>query len=363
MPRPAKRNPLVEGAEKAAAVLAGFDYNIHAEDFVLYELHRLIEEDRASFDDAEFRNLIDEGIRAHIEEHLEIRARLAEFLREAPLRGEAHTVGMRVVRALEDIQADLCNVAILVRSYTAYLLSRLQTVDVDAPNEKITTAADLLFESTGDRSAAETALSVLCNTASPVSARVLAHAVSEPLLEEDLEAQAFSALKRYWPLPRHYMIYNLREHPHEDIPVRWFQLFVEVDEATTVDLVLEELRAHGDSARHQEDLGALIDILQGCRDPEIEDKVLDAVNSTTTDSVVLPLLRKFLEEHRPLESATPNAWTRRAHALEVNRQYVDAAAAFDKGEREKSLFRLNKILEADPNYPFAVMLKRLLEKS
>jgi hypothetical protein len=47
------------------------------EDFVLYELHRLIEEDRASFDDVEFRRLIDEGIRAHIEGNLQTRARLA----------------------------------------------------------------------------------------------------------------------------------------------------------------------------------------------------------------------------------------------------------------------------------------------
>jgi hypothetical protein len=363
MPRPGKRNPLVEGAEKAAALLAGFDYNVHPEDFVLYELHRLIDEDRASFDDAEFRNLVDEGIRAHVENSLEVRARLAGILREAKLTGDVRTVGMRVVHALEDVQADLCNVAILVRSYTAYLLSRLETIDADAPNERITTAADLLFESTGDRSAAETALSILCGSASPVSARVLAHAVSEPLLDEDLEARAFSALKSSWPLPRHYMLYNLREHPHEDIPVRWFQLFVDVDERMTVELVLEELRAHGDSPRHQEDLAALMDTLQSCRDPEAEDKVLDAVNSPSTSPAVLALLRKFLEEHRPFKSETPNAWTRHVRALVINRQYQDAAAAFDQGDREKALRLLHKILETDPDYPFAVMLRRVAQKS
>src|SRR4030095_6454064 len=240
MPQSRKSSGIVEGIEKTVAQLAGTDYNIHPEDFVLYEMHRLIEEDRASFDDTEFRNLIDEGIRAHIQENLHIRAHLAGRLRCAGLKGEAHVVATRVVHALEDLEADLCNVAVLVRNYTGYLLSRIETLDEDSSDDRITTAADLLFESTGDRSAAETALNVLCATRSPVCARVLAHAVSEPLLDEDLEARAFAALKASWPLPRHYMLYCLREHPHEDIPLRWFQLFVEVDELTTADLVLEE---------------------------------------------------------------------------------------------------------------------------
>ena len=357
MPTPRKQNPLLEGAERAAAVLAGFDYKVDAEDFVLYELHRLIEEDRASFDDAEFRNLIDEGIRAHIEDNTDVRGRLAGMLRGAPLSGEARTVAMRVVHALEDIQADLCNVAILVRNYTGYLLSRLETLDAEPVNERITTAADLLFESTGDRSAAETALSVLCATPSPVSARVLAHAISEPLLDEDLEAQAFAALKMFWPLPRHYMLYNLREHPHEDIPVRWFQLFADVDEAATVELVLEELRAHGDNPRHQEDLVALMDILQGCRDPEIEEKILSAVNSPSTSPGVLPLLRKFLEGHRPAPSHAPTPWTHRAQALELNRRYLTAAEVFDKGKKGEALRLVDEILAKEPGYPFAVTLR------
>src|SRR5262245_37217052 len=221
MPRPKKTNATVEGVEKVAATLAGFDYRVEADDFVLYELHRLIEEDRASFDDVEFRRLVDEGIRAHVEDHLETRARLAAALRGAPLTGDALTVAMRVIHAVEDLQSDLCNVAVLVHNYTTYLLSRLEQLDEDTTDEKIVTAADLLFESTGDRSAAETALNVLCSNTSPVSARVLAHAISEPLLDEDLEARAFAALKSSWPSPRHYLFYNLRDHPHEDIPIRW----------------------------------------------------------------------------------------------------------------------------------------------
>src|SRR6185503_8975535 len=204
------------------------------------------------------------------------------------------------VRALEDINQDLCNVAVVVRSYTAYLLARLEAAQEGEGDERCAEAADLLFESAGDRESTETALAVLCGARSAVSARVLAHVVSEPLLDEDLEAKAFAALKASWPLPRNYMLYNLQGHPHEDIPFRWFQLFVEVDELTTVDLVLEELRAHGESADYREDLSALLDVLHGCRDPELEDKILGALNSPAATPATSALLQKFLEEHQPV---------------------------------------------------------------
>src|SRR5436190_14081438 len=127
MPRPQKTDSILESAEKAAAALAGFDFHVDAEDFVLYELHRLIEEDRASFDDPEFRTLIDSGVRAHIAEKPEVRAKLAGILRSASTE-QTRTVMLRIVRALENIHTDLCNVGVVVRSYTAYLLSRLEAV-------------------------------------------------------------------------------------------------------------------------------------------------------------------------------------------------------------------------------------------
>jgi hypothetical protein len=353
---------MVEGVEQVSAMLAGFDYKVESEDFVLYELHRLIEEDRASFDDAEFRRLIDEGIRAHIEDSLETRARLSGVLRAAPFTGDAETVALRVVHAIEDVLADLCNVAVLVHNYTTYLLSRLEQIDGDITDERIVTAADLLFESTSDRSASETALAVLCETPSPVSARVLAHAVSEPLLEEDLEMRAFEALKATWPSPRHYLFYNLRDHPHEDIPIRWFQLFVEVDELTTVELVLEELRAHGENPDYQEDLAALMETLGGCRDPEIEDKILGAINAPATNRAMLPLLSKFLEEHGPVKTAAPNPWSRQAQMLELNQRYLSAAALLERGDRTQALMSLEEILATDPTYPLAVSLKEVIRK-
>ena len=363
MPRPQKPNPIVEGAEKTAAALAGFDYKVHAEDFVFYELHRLIEEDQASFESAEFRKLIDEGIRAHIESDYVVRARLACILRTASMTGEARTVAMRVIHALEDVQTDLCNVAVLVRNYTAYLLSKLDALDPDPTSERITSAADLLFESTGDRDAARTALDILCHAASPVCARVLAHAVSEPLLDEDLEARAYAALKSSWPLPRHYLFYNLRDHPHEDIPIRWFQLFIEVDEPAAVELVLEELRAHGESPRYQEDLATLMEVLQDCRDPEIEDKILDAINSQSVNSSVRALLQKFIEEHRPIVPVGETPWTRREQAATTNQQYIAAAALWDAGRKTEALQALDKILAIDPAYPFALALKEAALKT
>ena len=364
MPQSKKSAEIVEGAERAALVLTGIDYGVHSQDFVFYELSRLIEEDRASFDDPEFRNLIDEGIRAHIQDNLRIRARLSEALRAASLQGGARIVANRVARALENIETDLCNVAVVVRNYTAYLFSRLETIDEDSANDdRISTAADLLFESTGDRSAAETALDVLCHTLTPVSSRVLAHAVSEPLLDEDLEARAYTALKASWPLPRHFMLYSLREHPHEDIPIRWFELFVEVDELLTVELVLEELRAHGENAAYAEDLAALLQALHACRDPELEDKILDAVNSASTNPAIQPLLRKFLEEHRPVETSAKTAWDLRSRAIQKNLQYQTAAGLYDKGETAKALDALKSILSEDPEYPFALMLKRLIEST
>lgn len=362
MPKPpGKTNPLVKATDNVAAALLGFDYAVELDDFVLYELSRLIDEERASFDDSDFRNLIDEGIRGHIEESVSVRARLAGALRSAGFAGQTKTVALRVVHALEDLHSDLCNVAVLVLNYTTYLLSRLEALESAPQAEKddvINSAADLLFESTGDRDAAETALAVLCSNHSAISARVLAHAVSEPMLDEDLEQRAFEALKDFWPLPRRYMRYNLIGHPHEDIPLRWFQLFVEMDELACVDLALEELRAHGESPRYREDLFTLLALLHNCRDPELEDKILGALNAPGVSPEVARLLRGFIEEHHPATStATP--WKTREKMIELNRQYIAAARLFDQGDFDRSQQTLDGILAADPKHEFALMLKAL----
>jgi tetratricopeptide (TPR) repeat protein len=105
-----------------------------------------------------------------------------------------------------------------------------------------------------------------------------------------------------------------------------------------------------------------MEVLQTCRDPEIEDKILDAVNSPAMNAAIVPLLRKFLEEFRPAKPdgrETDSAWAQRARAARLNRLYLSAAALFEQGKLKEAAQALEEVLKADPGYPFAIMLKRL----
>src|SRR5438067_6676445 len=75
-----------------------FDYQVPCDDFLLYELGRLIEEDRASFEDDELRRMIDAGMHEHIERRLDVRAELARRLRVHKTMSRG-----RVLHAIEDI--------------------------------------------------------------------------------------------------------------------------------------------------------------------------------------------------------------------------------------------------------------------
>src|SRR5216117_731671 len=100
--------------------LEDFDYRINCDDFLLYELGRLIEEDLASFEEEEFRRVIDAGIHEHIERRLDIRADMAALLRTGGLSVN------RVLRCIEDIEAPLRDIPAIIHSYTAYLFRRLE---------------------------------------------------------------------------------------------------------------------------------------------------------------------------------------------------------------------------------------------
>jgi hypothetical protein len=406
MPTPKNRkNPggeisVPESVDVLSKAIAGFDFLVHEDDFILYELNRMIEEDRASFEDEEFRILIDEGIREHIEENLSIRARFTGELRIAARSVEPATraVAERVIRALENSLYDLRNAGVVVRTYTAYLFERLQSLDelgsgetearelieswkahaaAAITNEQLVSelrrigrpalgpTADLLVQSPENRAAAETALAVLPQIHSSVSARVLAYAVSETMLDEDLETQAYTALRSLWPLARGYILHSLHSHAHEDLPFRWFQLLIEVDEPTTSDLIYDEMRLHGKNPNYHEDLWALASLLAHSRDPEIEDKVLGWINSPQTPEQVLPMLQEFLKDfQRPDPSAVPpdsqDPWARRAHLQELNAKYIAASRLFDSRQPDAARKALDEILVDEPGYPFAVMLKELL---
>src|SRR3989442_6229801 len=126
--------------KKDANPLENFDYLVECEDFLLYELGRLIDEDRASLDDEEFRRVVDEGIREHVETCLEVRAELAMRLRAA---GPA---GSRMVAVVEDIEASVSRLAPIVKAYTAYPFPKLGGCNGEA-DEAACAIADRLVDS------------------------------------------------------------------------------------------------------------------------------------------------------------------------------------------------------------------------
>ena len=128
MRKPKKSVPDPESADTLSFALADLDYRVECDDFLLYELGRLIEEDRASFDDEEFRRVIDEGIREHIETPLELRAEMALRLRQIDpgMDDRTRPAAARVLHIIEDIELPLRDVEPVVRTYTAYLFRKLE---------------------------------------------------------------------------------------------------------------------------------------------------------------------------------------------------------------------------------------------
>jgi hypothetical protein len=383
-----------ESVDIIARTLTGFDFKLRADDFVLFELSRLIDEDRASFEDEEFRILIDEGIQQHVEENLHIRAELAGRLRDSipNLDPDTQTIARRVIRALENIGYDLRNAGVVVRTYTAYLFDRLQTLEATSKPEQeararieswkhgklagedLTAAihklgepavgpiAELLLNEPENRESAELAVELLSSIRSAASSRVLAHVIAEPLLDEDLEMRAFASVLETWPSARPFILHSIDSHAHEDLPFRWFQILMEAQDLKGSQLIYDELCVHGRDANYREDLWALTMLLSQSRDPEIEDQVMGWLNSAETPSAVVPMLQEFLKDFRKPQAASPNSespdpWRERSRMLSLNEQYVGAAELWDSGQRAETKAALDRILEKEPEYPFAVMLK------
>ena len=337
-------------------VLDNFDYRVGCDDFFLYELGRLIDEERASLEEDEFRTVIESGIHEHIERHLEIRAEMAARLRTSGVGPKG------VLHVVEDIEASLTGLPLILQSYTAYLFRRLEECASEPPDERIEAAADLLLESPEDRTAAETALSTLASRHSATSARILAHVISEPMLDEDLEARAYSCVKEMWPLARPYILYNLKPHTHEDIPFRWFQLFVDCNEASTADRILEEVVVHADDPNYREDLLALIELLGRTKDRAVEEKILQILNSEETTRSAREMLEGFLKDNPPRQHAAevPEPWKSLAAVYAANEKYLSAAKLFDSGRKTEADRKLDELLKHHPGYPLAVMLKQLI---
>jgi hypothetical protein len=334
--------------------LEHFDYRVQCDDFLLYELGRLIEEDRASFDYDGFRRVIDEGIHEHIERRLNVRADMAKWSRTS-------NGSTRLLHAIEDIESPLRGIPEIIHSYTAYLFKRIEECAATVPDERVTTAADIVLCPPIDRADAEAAIDLLGSTHSAVSARVLAHAISEPLLEEDLELRAYTYLRAMWPLPRHFILYSLKPHTHEDIPFRWFQLLVDSDEPSAVDRILEEVLVHAHDPNYHEDLLALTELLGRAPDPATEDKVLQIINSPETPHPSAALLESVLKNtktHGHREKDEP--WASLDRAYVANKKYLAAAKLFDAGKKADARQALDELLKEDPHYPLGLMLKQLI---
>ncbi len=388
MTRKRKSKPNPESAESLGFLLDGFDYRIECDDFLLYELGRLIEEDRASFDDDQFRHLIDEGIREHVEHRLALRAEIAMHIRSAHPHLDERTreAASHVLHAVEDIESVLRDIGLIVRTYTTFLFRKLEEcAERSAVREDeaqtwinrwqagevllqemtshlkligrpaVAPLADALFESLDDRTFVDAALNVLGSIRSPVSARILAHLVSEPMLEEDLETKAYKLVHDSWPLARHYILYNLRPHGHEDIPIRWFQLLVDCDDAAAVDRILEEIVVHSHDPSFSEDLLSLVDLLRAARDPEVEMKALELMNTPETPKEAIQLLGEFIRTFKPQTAKSSTN-----HFKAINRKYLAAARLYDAGRKPEALHKLNELLTQEPRYPFALMLKRMI---
>src|SRR5262245_13168243 len=343
---------------KMEDALANFDYQVECDDFLLYELGRLIEEDRASLDDEEFRELIDEGIHEHVETRLEVRADIAKRLRLAMpgIAGDDRAGAVRVLRAVEDIDFPLRDAALILTTYTSYLFEKLEECSSNSVSRE-SEIADALFECLDDRPAVDTALNTLGSIRSSVSARILAHLVSEPMLEEDLEKKAYDLLRGMWPLPRHYILYSLKGHTHEDIPFRWFQLLVESNEPEAVDRIMEELRAHADDPTFREDLLALLELLSRSGDPETEYKIMQVLNDSQTPPAASEMLEQFLKTSGSTVAKPDNsAWDVKAQLQSANKKYQTAAKLFDSGRKADAIRKLDALLQEEPYYPFAVML-------
>jgi hypothetical protein len=337
--------------------LDNFDYRVDCGDFFLYELGRLIEEDRASLEEAEFHRVIEAGIHEHVERRLDVRADLAMRLRASG------APPLRLLREIEDIEFPLRDIPEIIRSYAAYLFERLEHCSEIPADETITAAADALLDASGDRAAAEASVDRLGSIRSAESARVLAHVISEPMLEEDLEMKAYSYVRSMWPLPRPYILYSLKPHEHEDIPFRWFQLMIECDEPSAVDRILEELLVHGRDTTFREDLAALVELLGHARDPETSDKILQVLNSSAAPLLTVELLEGFLRDkktQRHKDTKTDSPWAGLDRVYAANRRYLVAAKLFDAGKKPEAGRALDELLKEDPQYPFAVMLKGLI---
>jgi len=305
---------MAESADLLGDVLSEVEAPPFQDDFLVCQLGRLLEDGEPSFEDSDFRFLIQQGIRLEYDSDIGLRARFMERLRrEAPeFRGRARRITPDVIGALEDVDFPLHRIGAVVRHYTRRLFARLEGTEGAEAVDDLGETIDQVFEFAGDPEIAGAAIGRLARLASPVAARALAYAVAEPVLDETLEEQASEALRAGWPAGRAYILYNLRLHAHEDIPFRWLELLVAANELRAVDRILEEVLKHARDPAFRTDLLASLDLLGRSADPGREGKVLRILTGPhapadarrlladwVQDSTAAAFLREALESGNP----------------------------------------------------------------
>src|SRR5204862_5970587 len=115
---------------------------------------------------------------------------------------------------------------------------------------------------------------------------------------------------------------------------------------------------------YREDLSALVELLGRSSDPQTEEKIMQVLNSEQTPRAGVELLEGFLKNTNTLghkdtkRAAEPWASLDRLYA--ANKKYLASAKLFDAGRKTEAKHRLDELLKEHPQYPFAVMLRRLI---
>jgi hypothetical protein len=339
---------MVDSTDLLAEYLEDLVLPVEPDGFLLFELGRLVEDGDLTFENDEFRLLIEQGILLSVDPDLDLRARMTESLRRnsAKMSPRARRITPEVIGAIEDADFSLDQVGAIVRCYTNRLIGELEATTGDSASEEpadkepagqeharlqieawkkgtldrqalfreleksgsdqVPAVADLMFDSLDDSEAVDIALELLQTMPSPLAARVVAYMVSEPILEEAQEVRARQILKEFWPLPRTYMLYRLKQHTHEDLPFRWLELLIEMHELRAVDRILEELVAHARNENYKEDLLAILTLLDRSPDPGVIGKLLRLMTDDSALEAPLDILEEWLESSplaQPIEEA------------------------------------------------------------
>lgn len=292
---------LAESADLPGPGLSTVQSLAPADPYLVFELGRLLEEGKATLGHQEFRFLIRQGVRLEYDRDVSVRASFVEALRRT--KEGSSEILTQVIGAIEDIDFPLDRIGVIVRHYSERLFGGLAKTGPEAAAEEITRIVDQLFESPEDPGAARSAITRLeeISRRSPgshecgIGQRALAYAVSEPLLEEDLEEHACSVLRAAWPASRNFVLYNLRKHLHEDIPIRWLELLFAAGELRAVERVLEEVLSHAADPEYREDLLVSLDLIRRSKDPGRSGKLLRLLSGPHTPTASRALLRDWAD--------------------------------------------------------------------